>query len=442
MGRIARFAGGGLLGLLGLLLAAGCSEWDKYWERDASPLAPDPVPDLAPPTVRLVDPAGADSTGATAVGGSGYTVRIEASDDVRVVAVELRINDGPALPVSGPPWRFIWDTTSLDEGSAHRLQALARDTADNETESDPAWARVFNSGPRGVITDPLNGALVKGSIPLAVEFPGEHAPVVRVELSANVWTVATLTAPPWTTTLDTNTLPPGEHYLVARATSSFGATGVGVPVKIHVNNGAPEVSVDFPPADFAVATRGRLLLRASAVDEEEGPLPGDRFTWESDLDGPLGTGPRLLVSHLTPGHHTITATAANAWETPGSASVPVEVLAEPTYDFCNDIEWDLFATYFCTFCHDSRASEYQNSLLDVRSYDSLMAGGQTTIFPIVSPCLPESSLVYNKITSDNPWIGNPMPPFEFFPRVPPSVAERLRVWILEGAPPDDPVECP
>ena len=115
MGRIGRWAA------VSLLLAAGCSEWDQYWERDASPLGPDPVPDITPPRVRLVDPAGADSTGATAVGGSAYEVRIEASDDVRVDRVELRIDDGPALPVAGPPWRFLWDTTSLDEGSAHRL---------------------------------------------------------------------------------------------------------------------------------------------------------------------------------------------------------------------------------------------------------------------------------------------------------------------------------
>ena len=75
-----------------------------------------------------------------------------------------------------------------------------------------------------------------------------------------------------------------------------------------------------------------------------------------------------------------------------------------------------------------------------------MAGGRTTIYECVYPCRPESSLVYNKITAlppAVPWVGDYMPPPNSanFPTVPSFLAERLRIWILEGAPPDEPEDC-
>ena len=42
-----------------LSLAAGCSEWDKYWEDDSSPTGPGPPADTSPPIVTLATPDGA-----------------------------------------------------------------------------------------------------------------------------------------------------------------------------------------------------------------------------------------------------------------------------------------------------------------------------------------------------------------------------------------------
>lgn len=425
-----------------LALTAGCSEWDRYWEKDPSPLAPDPIPDTTPPSVSVRSPGGPDSASATPVSGASYEVTVEADDDVGVVSVDLSIDDQPAVALAGPPWIATWNTVPLEEASVHRLRAVARDAAGNTAESDPVFGQVFNAGPQVVIVEPVHGALVRGSLDIAVEFQGEVPDIENVEFFASVWSIALVTSPPWSTTLDTNALPPGEHYLLAKARTVLGSIGVTPPVRIHVNNGTPDVSVLFPSPGFSVASRGQLYLHAAAVDEEQGALPSDAITWASDVDGTLGTGSELLRADLTAGPHTITATGTNAWGTPGAASVDVNVLAEPTYAFCQDVLWEVFEKGFCTFCHIPSSSEYPNSLLDLTSYATTMAGGKTTIYKCVAPCRPESSFIYNKVIAATPWLGDHMPNEPSFPELSPQLKEQLRVWILEGAPPDVLEPCP
>lgn len=432
---LAACAGVGLL----LAMAAGCSEWDRYWEKDPSPLAPDPVPDTTPPTVSVRSPGGPDSASATPVSGAAYEIAVDARDDVGVTGVVLHIDDQPALAVAGPPWVTSWNTIPLEEASVHRMWAVARDAAGNTTQSETVFAQVFNSGPQVVIVQPVHGALVKDMLDIAVDFLGEAPDIAQVEFFASVWSLGVVTSPPWSITVDSNTLPPGVHYLLAKARTVLGSVGVTPPVRIHVNNGTPTVTVLFPPPGFAVATRGQLYLHAAAVDEEQGSLPSEAVAWSSDVDGPLGTGDEILHADLTPGPHTITATGTNDWGTPGEASVDIDVLAQPTYPFCQKVLWEVFEKGFCTFCHIPSSSEYPNSLLDLTGYATTMAGGKTTIFQCVAPCRPESSLIYNKVISDAPWVGNHMPNQSSFPELTPQLKEQLRVWILEGAPPDD---CP
>ena len=190
-----------------------------------------------------------------------------------------------------------------------------------------------------------------------------------------------------------------------------------------------------------MATRGTLVMQAAASDPEEGALLPAQIAWISDQQGTLGTGRDLRRNLLVPGNHVLVARATNSWGTIAEDTVSVVVLPEPTYSYCNDIHWQLFEDFFCVFCHNPSSSEYPNSELDLRTYASLMAGGKTTAYACVYPCRPESSLVFDKISEDVPWVGNPMPPATF-PTVFPPIQERLRVWISEGAPPDDPETCP
>lgn len=427
---------------LALPLAAGCSEWHKYWDR--SPTGPVVLRDITPPSVRLLSPSGPDSAHASPVTGAAYAVVLEATDDVGVARVEVHVDGLPAAQVPGPPWEFPWNTTGFEEGSCHLLWATAADRAGNVAVSDTVYARVFNAGPAVVLTEPADGARVRESIPITAQIAGAAGDIEKVEFLADAGIVGTLTAPPWTLALDTGSLTPGDHFISARATTRLGAVGVSPAVRIRVNNGVPLVSIDFPPDGHRVATQGTLILSGTASDLVEGPIPPDRFTWRSDRDGAIGAGRYFRIRDLSVGTHTITASAENAWGVSNSASIQVVVLARPTYGFCCAVY--AMALNSCLACHQPGTLYYPTSQLNISTYSRVMAGGITRIYESVVPCRPESSLVWNKVTAATPWVGIEMPPREgsgYPVYAPPADTSlnKLRTWILEGAAPYDTGRC-
>jgi hypothetical protein len=436
-----------LLAAIGLVLGSACSEWDRYWDEDDPPTGPVTPTDRTPPTVSFLAPSGPDSAHATPVSGSTYPVAIQAEDSVGVAQVSLTIDGGPAVDVPGPDWTLMWDTTILDEASTHRLEATAVDAAGNTGTSGAVYAQVFNLGPEVVITSPPDSALVKGRLPIAVDFPGAAPDIEKVEFFAGIFPVGELTTPPWTYELDTRLLPTSRYVLTAKATTTLGSVGVSDPVQVYVNNGVPVAEIDFPAGDMdTVATRGILVLEGTVSDTEEDeiPIPPDQIIWRSSVDGSIGTGRETQAQYLTVGTHAITLEVTNAWGTTGySDPIPMEVLAEGTYTFCDDIMRDIIEWSMCTFCHNPNTSEWPSMEYDLRTYSGLITGGLTTAFPIVAPGRPEASFLYNKITAETTeetWAGDPMPPDQF-PPVFPFLQEKMRVWILEGAAPDDPEEC-
>jgi hypothetical protein len=181
-----------------------------------------------------------------------------------------------------------------------------------------------------------------------------------------------------------------------------------------------------------VAAQGTLILSGSALDVVEGSIAG-RIAWRSSRDGAIGSGPYLRLAGLGAGSHTITAAATNAWGTEASAAVEVEVLAQPTYAFGADIYSGILLPR-CVSCHHPAAADWPRHHLDLRTHAGIVAGGDVRAYESVAPCRPESSLVWNKVTAQTPWVGAPMPPAPN-PRLPAALIEKLRVWISEGAPP-------
>ena len=194
----------------------------------------------------------------------------------------------------------------------------------------------------------------------------------------------------------------------------------------------PGVTIVFPPEGHRVAATGTLVLSATAMDGDVAIAPA-RVSWQSSRDGTIGPGPYLRVRNLSAGTHLLTVTAVSSSGAAGSSSVTVEVLAHPTYSFGTDIYGGILLPR-CYTCHYPSAADWPNHHLDRRTYAGLVAGGDSHAYECVAPCRPESSLVWNKLTVDPPWVGAPMPGAPY-PKVPASQLEKLRVWILEGAPP-------
>jgi hypothetical protein len=98
--------------------------------------------------------------------------------------------------------------------------------------------------------------------------------------------------------------------LVVQASDGFhvaSATASGVTLADR----APDVVVAYPADGATFAAGGRVLLRAVALDPEDGMLDGDRLRWSSDVQGALGEGAELLAA-LDPGEHRIRVLARDS----------------------------------------------------------------------------------------------------------------------------------
>ncbi|MCG6970717.1 MAG: S8 family serine peptidase [Gammaproteobacteria bacterium] len=88
-------------------------------------------------------------------------------------------------------------------------------------------------------------------------------------------------------------------------------------------NKPPQVTIDSP-ANEATLNTNTVTLSATASDEEDGDLAAD-ISWNSSVDGSLGTGNNLTVS-LSPGMHTITATVVDSGGKVTSSSVNITIV--------------------------------------------------------------------------------------------------------------------
>ncbi|MCO5168271.1 MAG: PKD domain-containing protein [Planctomycetes bacterium] len=122
-------------------------------------------------------------------------------------------------------------------------------------------------------------------------------------------------------------LQPGKHTIEVEVRQG-GKKGTKKRT-IKVVNDAPAVSILEPAANRKVGVGTALRLRGAATDTEDGVVPGEALTWSSSLDGALGGGPLLEVSHLRPGVHDLTLTARDRAGAEGRARVRLEVTNAP-----------------------------------------------------------------------------------------------------------------
>jgi hypothetical protein len=100
--------------------------------------------------------------------------------------------------------------------------------------------------------------------------------------------------------------------------NAYEASNLGEP------NAPPTVSITAP-ADGASFNEGDTIsFTGTANDTEDGDVTAD-LVWESDLDGPIGTG-GSFSSVLSPGTHTVTASVTDSGGASGSDSITVTVI--------------------------------------------------------------------------------------------------------------------
>lgn len=180
------------------------------------------VTDTTAPSVSITSPAGGTSVSGTAL------VDVNASDNVGVTRVELRVNGTTVATDTSAPFQFGWDTTRLANGTAS-LVAQAFDAAGNSKASTAVSVTVANgvavdtTPPTVTIANPANGSVVSGTVQVSVSASDNlGAAAVRQSLYVNGTLVSSTTGGSLSYGWNTRKLKAGTHTVRATATDAAG----------------------------------------------------------------------------------------------------------------------------------------------------------------------------------------------------------------------------
>ena len=182
--------------------------------------------------------------------------------------------------VASAPYTLSWATTAVPNGS-HWLAAQTTDSTGHAGTSPVVVVTVSNNAttpPTIQLQSPTAGATVNAVISLSATATAQVGiPTVQFFVD-NVAVGSPLTAPPFITTWDTQTVANGAHTVGATATDQNGLVGNATPVAITVDNSHPANVIAFDAqlfkdgagtlqtAAFSTTTTSDLLVAFVAYD--------------------------------------------------------------------------------------------------------------------------------------------------------------------------------
>lgn len=120
-------------------------------------------------------------------------------------------------------------------------------------------------------------------------------------------------------------LSAGVHTINVTATNS-GDRQAYASIRIYVGGNQVPSALIKSPVDGQIFAQGdEMLFEGQGTDPEDAIIDDASFTWESSLDGMLGTGSSFTRSNLTAGNHIITLTVRDSEGAEDAASVSITV---------------------------------------------------------------------------------------------------------------------
>ncbi len=186
-----------------------------------------PVTDMTAPTVAISSPGASSTVSGTA------TVTANASDNVGVARVDLKVNNTVIASDTAAPYSFAWDTKGVANGMA-TLTAVAYDAAGNVASSTPVSVNVANTTtvqptvdttpPTVRITNPVAGS-VRGNVSVSVNASDNSGSAgISMSLYIDGGVVASGSGSSLSYNWNTNKAARGNHTLQAVARDKAGNT--------------------------------------------------------------------------------------------------------------------------------------------------------------------------------------------------------------------------
>ncbi len=181
-----------------------------------------PTADVTAPVASISAPLGSATV-------SGLVpVNVNASDDVGVTKVELRVDGGLIATDTSSPFAFSWDSTKTANGMAN-LVATAYDAAGNAGTSAAVAVNVANAGagdttaPALTIKNPASGSKVGPNVSIITAASDDSgATSLKQSLFINGRRVATATGGSLSYNWNTRKLSAGTHTIAAEAVDTAG----------------------------------------------------------------------------------------------------------------------------------------------------------------------------------------------------------------------------
>jgi len=287
--------------------------------------------DSTPPTVAIASPTSGSVSGTV-------TVAVNASDNVGVTRVELRVNGAMVATDTAAPFQFAWNSASVVNGTA-QLAAVAFDAAGNSRTSTAVAVNVANgtttpdtTPPSVSIATPSNSLTVSGNVTVSIS-ASDNVGVTRVDLRVNGSTVASGNASPFQFSWNSGTVSDGLAALTAAAYDAAGNSAVSTAVSVNVANAtdttAPVLAITSPGNGLTVS--GNVAITTSVSDNRGSA----GITQRLYIDGALKhtvTGNVLNYKWnsrpAAPGVHVIVVTATDAAGNATTRQVQVTTLGK------------------------------------------------------------------------------------------------------------------
>ncbi len=270
--------------------------------------------DAIAPVVAIASPTGGSVAGSVAVA-------VNATDNVGVTRVELRVNGVTVATDTVAPFQFSWNSAGIADGTA-RLTAVAYDAAGNTTTSAIVTVTVANATSTADTTAPAVSIAtpnttttpVSGTITVSINAT-DNVAVTKVELRVNGLVVASGNIAPYAYAWNTNSVADGTATLTATAYDAAGNSRVSTAVNVKVANDTIAPVLAFTTPYNGAVVSGNMTI-ATSVSDNSGAAG---ITQSLFVDGTLKaavTGKALDVrwnSRTAPaGLHTLTVTARDA----------------------------------------------------------------------------------------------------------------------------------
>lgn len=274
------------------------------------------------PTVTTLAPLFTYITQGPSGEGAG-TYRIEARASTGAVLFVRRFEPSEWHPFGGGEGVLIFGEFIPVQAEARSLVVLGPDNLVLAT------LNFTGSGPRVQVVEPTSASVLTGVRRLrwSVSDADSMSHTARILYSADgggTWRSLGVIADS-ELAVDFDQLPGTTNGRLRVLVSDGVNTGEAVFGPFTVSKKLPTATISLPAQNTAYRASTAVFLRGEGYDPETERLPESAFSWDSDRDGPLGTGRQVTVQQLSPGVHSITLRVTDQDGNVAAASVSLTV---------------------------------------------------------------------------------------------------------------------